>query len=209
MLQKGKKPRFKLQRRLQVEIPGLGKAGALERRPYPPGEHGQRRKKYSEYGLQLEEKQKVRAHYGLREEQMKRFVKEAKRAAQINWVEKLINLLEKRADSIVFRLGFAPSIPAARQLVSHGKVFVNGKRLDIKSAVLKVGDRITLSADAYTGQTYLHAKENPRLPVPDYLKKEIGGDNVESGLIKDEPQMGDFPVPFNEGLFTSYYNLKG
>lgn len=209
MKQPGKRPRFKVQRRLQVEIPGLGKSGALERRPYPPGEHGQRRKKYSEYGLQLEEKQKVRVHYGLREEQMKRFVKEAKRAAQINWVEKLINLLEKRADSIVFRLGFAPSIPAARQLVSHGKVYVNGKRLDIKSAILNVGDRVTLSPDAYTGQTYLHAKENPRLPVPDYLRKEAGADGVEAGTIKEEPAIGDFPVPFNEGLFTSYYNLKG
>lgn len=209
MIQKGKTPRFKIQRRLQTELPGLGKAGALERRPYPPGEHGQRRKKYSEYGLQLEEKQKVRVHYGLREQQLKRFVKEAKRSAQINWVEQLINLLEKRVDSVVFRLGFAPSIPAARQLVSHGKVFVNGKRLDIRSAVLKKGDRITLSPDAYQGQTYLRAKESPRLPLAEFLKKEASGEGLEIGIVSDEPKIGDFPANFNEGLFTSYYNLKG
>lgn len=208
-LQEGKRPRFKLQRRLQVEIPGLGKAGALERRPYPPGQHGQRRKKYSEYGLQLEEKQKVRVHYGLREEQLKRFVKEAKRAAQVNWVEKLVELLECRIDSVVFRLGFAPSIPAAKQLVSHGKVFVNGQKLDIRSAIIKKGDRVTLSADAYTGQTYLKAKESPRLALPDFLKKETGADGQEVGILADAPKIGDFPVTFNEGLFTSYYNLKG
>lgn len=121
MKKTGKTPRFKKQRRLLVELPGLGKAGALERRPYPPGQHGQRRKKYSEFGLQLEEKQKLRYHYGVREEQFRRLINKAKRSSSGNWVEALVNILEKRLDNVVFRLGFASSIPAAGTIRFHGK----------------------------------------------------------------------------------------
>ena len=204
----GRKARFKRQRRLMTELPGLGKPGALERKPYPPGEHGQRRKKFSEYALQLEEKQKVVHHYQIREDQMRRMVKEAKRTAQINWVDQLINLMERRIDNVVFRLGFASSIRASKQLVSHGKVFVNGKRLSIRSAILDIGDRVTLSEEAYKNQTYLYSKGSPRLPLPDYLGKETEGEK-EIGVLKSQPALGDFPATFDEGLFTSYYNLKG
>lgn len=191
-----------------VELPGLGKPGSLERRPYPPGEHGLKRKKYSEYALQLEEKQKVLFHYGLREGQLRRFVQEAKRTSKTNWVDRLISLLEKRVDSVVFRLGFAPSIPAARQLVSHGKVLVNGRRLSIRSVVLNVGDRVALTPDAYANQVYLQAKENPRLPLPDFLAKDTR-DGIEAGFLKSDPELDHFPVSFEEGRFTSYYSLKG
>lgn len=208
MKRTGKIPRFKRQRRLMVELPGMGKAGALERKPYPPGEHGQKRKKYSEFGLQLEEKQKVLYHYGLRESQLRRMIGVAKRKADINWVDTLINLLEKRVDNVVFRLGFAPSIPAAKQLVNHGKVLVNGKKVTIRSAVLKKGDTITLTPAGYKGQTYLMSQGAPRLPLPDYLRKDQQGD-IEVGAIADEPGPGDFPVPFDQGLFTSFYNLRG
>ncbi|MBX2994603.1 MAG: 30S ribosomal protein S4 [Bdellovibrionaceae bacterium] len=208
MKRTGKTPRFKRQRRLMVELPGMGKAGALERKPYPPGEHGQKRKKFSEFGLQLEEKQKVLYHYGLRESQLRRMIGVAKRKADINWVDTMINLLEKRIDNVVFRLGFASSIPAAKQIVNHGKVLVNGKKVTIRSAVLKKGDSITLTTAGYKGQTYLMAKEAPRLPLPDYLRKEMHND-VEVGIIADEPGPGDFPVPFDQGLFTSFYNLRG
>ncbi len=114
-------PRFKIQRRLLTELPGLGKAGALERKPYPPGEQGLKRKKYSEYALQLEEKQKIRFHYGLRESQLGKNVQLAKRESSQDWVSYLIGLLERRLDNVVFRLGFAPSIAAASQLISHRK----------------------------------------------------------------------------------------
>lgn len=191
-----------------TELPGLGKAGALERRPYPPGEHGLKRRKYSEYALQLEEKQKILFHYGLRETQLRRFVREAKRTSDTNWVSTLANLLERRIDNIVFRLGFAVSIPAARQLVAHGKVLINGRKLDIRSALLKRGDRIELKPSAYQNQAYLLAKQSPRLPLPDYLEKTTQGEG-EVGVLKDEPVLGDIPFAFDPGLFTSYYSLKG
>jgi small subunit ribosomal protein S4 len=103
------KARFRIQRRLGTELPGLGKAGALERRPYPPGEAGNKRKKFSNYALQLEEKQKVMFHYGLREKQLRRFIRDAKKGnATKNWISALAGLLELRLDNTVFRMGFAP-----------------------------------------------------------------------------------------------------
>lgn len=201
-------PRFKLQRRLLTELPGLGKAGALERRPYPPGQHGQRRRKYSEFGLQLEEKQKLRFHYGVKEEQFRRFIAKAKTSSATNWVESLVNLLEKRLDNVVFRLGFATSIAAARQMVSHGKVMVNGKKVNIGSQVLKVGDKVSLKAEAYENQAYMQAKQNPRLPLASYLtKEEVGG--LEVGRVSDEPNMEAVPFQFEPGLVISYYSLRG
>ncbi len=201
-------PRFKLQRRLMTELPGLGKAGALERRPYPPGQHGQRRRKYSEFGLQLEEKQKLRFHYGIKEEQFRRFIAKAKTSSATNWVESLVNLLEKRLDNIVFRLGFATSIAAARQLVSHGKVMVNGKKVNIGSQVLRVGDKVSLKAEAYENQAYLQAKQSPRLPLASYLtKEEVSG--LEVGRVSDEPKMEAVPFQFEPGLVISYYSLRG
>jgi small subunit ribosomal protein S4 len=199
-------PRFKLQRRLLTELPGLGKAGAMERRPYPPGQHGQRRKKYSEYGLQLEEKQKIRHHYGLKEEQLLRFIGIAKRKKQTTWTEALVNLLEKRLDNLVFRLGFAPSIPAAKQLISHGKVYVNGKRVTISSAILSVKDEISLKESAYQNQVYLQARQSPRLPLADFLEKRQEGEK-EIGRLIDEPKLTAVPFNFDSELFTSYYSM--
>ena len=132
------KARFRVQRRLGVELPGLGKPGALERRPYPPGESGNKRKKYSDYALRLEEKQKLRIHYGLKERQLRRFIRSAKTGQQgSGWVNKLVGALERRLDNVIFRLGLAPSIASARQLVSHGHVLVDNQRVDIPSYVLK------------------------------------------------------------------------
>lgn len=208
MNRKGKTPRFKKQRRLLVELPGLGKAGALERRPYPPGQHGQARRKFSEYSLQLQEKQKIRFHYGVREEQFRRIIKRAQKSSHTDWVESLVNLLEKRLDNVIFRLGFAPSIPAAKQMVSHGKVLVNGRKVNIPSAVIKVGDVVSLKADAYQNQVYLQAKQAPRLPLPSYMTKEEKA-GVETGRLIDEPNMEAVPFSFEPGLVISYYSLRG
>jgi small subunit ribosomal protein S4 len=202
------KARFRIQRRLGTELPGLGKAGALERRPYPPGEAGNKRKKFSNYALQLEEKQKVMFHYGLREKQLRRFIRDAKRGnAAKNWINALAGLLELRLDNTVFRLGFAPSIRAARQLVSHGHVFVNGKKVDVGSAVLKVGDVVSLKDKSYEHQVVLQCQDAPRLDVPDYLDKgEKDGKVV--GTVKDEPQIEHIPFGFNTNLFAEYYSLR-
>lgn len=208
MKKTGKTPRFKKQRRLLVELPGLGKAGALERRPYPPGQHGQRRKKYSEYGLQLEEKQKLRYHYGVREEQFRRLINKAKKSSSGNWVETLVNILEKRLDNIVFRLGFASSIPAASQLISHGKVLVNGKKVNIRSQILRVGDQVTLVDKAFENQVYLQAHQAPRLPLADFLDKTKNRDK-EIGKIIDEPKIESVPFAFEPGLIIGYYSMRG
>jgi len=204
MKRKKLNPRFKLQRRLMIELPGLGKPGALERRPYPPGQHGQNRIKYSEHRLQLEEKQKIRIHYGLREEQLIRIVKKAKRQAH-NWSESLINLLEKRLDNIVFRGGFAPSIASACQLISHGKILVNGKKVSIRSFTVKQSDIVSLKSSALNNQAYLQAKQSPRLPIPDWLSKTENNNEAWLKLI-DEPSIKSVPFALDEGLVISYYS---
>lgn len=200
-------PRFKTQRRLGTELPGLGKAGALERRPYPPGEHGMKRKKFSNFALQLEEKQKVLKNYCLREKQLRRFIRDAKTGTSANWVSTLVGRLELRLDNVVFRLNYAPSIRAARQLVSHGHVLVNGKKCDIGSAVLKPGDEVTLRDKSQEHQVYLHAKDNPRMETPSFLAKETK-ENKEIGKVVNVPGMEAIPFPFQSGLFTEYYSIR-
>lgn len=204
MNSKNRTPRFKVQRRLMVELPGLGKAGALERRPYPPGQHGQKRIKYSEHRLQLEEKQKVRLHYGLREAQLVRIVKKAKKSKS-RWCDSLINLLEKRLDNLVFRGGFAQSIPAANQLISHGKILVNGSKVNVRSYTVKVSDVISLKKSALSNQAYLQAKQSPRLPLPNWIAKNENDNEAQLKLI-DEPTFESVPFALDEALVTSYYS---
>lgn len=200
-----KMPRFKQQRRLMVDLPGLGKAGALERKPYPPGQHGAKRIKYSDYRLQLEEKQKIRIHYALREEQLILLVKKAKKSKLGRWCDTLINLLEKRLENVVFRAGLAPSIAAAGQMVSHGKILVNGKKVSIRSYRLKKDDVITMKPDALEHQNYIQAKQSPRLPLPDWIVK-VETETSCTVRLNDEPGMQSVPFPLDEGLVTSYYS---
>ncbi len=200
-------PRFRRQRRLGVELPGLGKPGALDRRPYPPGQHGNQRRKLSEYALRLEEKQKIIFHYGLRESQLRRFVRDAKRGQTTDWVDALIGRLERRLDNLLFRLGFAPSIRAARQLAGHGHVLVNGKRATIGSMVLKKGDEIKVSAKAQKNTSVMQAKSAPRLELADHLAKEGEGEN-EVGRLRDIPTASAIPFPFEPGLLAEYYAAR-
>ncbi|MET0283736.1 MAG: 30S ribosomal protein S4 [Polyangiales bacterium] len=135
-------PRVKIMRALGVDLPGLSPKTS-ERRPYPPGQHGQRRRKETEYGKRLKEKQKIRLNYGLSERQMRKTFAAAVRSKQ-NTGTKLIELLERRLDNVVFRAGFARSIPAARQLVNHGHILINGRRVDIPSFLVKPGMVLTV-----------------------------------------------------------------
>jgi small subunit ribosomal protein S4 len=203
----GKAPRYKIQRRLGSELPGLGKPGALERRPYPPGENGNKRRKYSDFALRLEEKQKVRTHYILREKQLRRFIRDAKRGSASNWVNKLVGLLERRLDNVVFRLGFAPSIRSARQLVSHGHVKVDGKKVNLGSFVVGQGSKISLTDKAKTNQVVLQAAKAPRLEVPDFLRKDTEG-GEEIGVLHAVPGTEHVPFQFDSGLFTEYYAAR-
>jgi len=204
MKRPGKVARYKIQRRLGTELPGLGKAGALERRPYPPGENGNKRKKYSDFALRLEEKQKLRFHYGLKEEQLRRFIRDSKRGSGSNWVNKLVGRLETRLDNIVFRLGFASSIRAARQLISHGHVLVDDKKLDISSCVITAGQTIKIREKAKENQIVLQAMQSPRLDVPEFLLKET----EYSGTLQAVPGMDAIPFSFDSGLFTEYYAAR-
>jgi small subunit ribosomal protein S4 len=200
-----KPKRFKLQRRLGVELPGLGKGGALERRPYPPGQHGQRRRKHSDYAVRLTEKQKLRFNYQIGEKQLKRFVRTARKQAETNWVETLVSLLEARLDNTVFRLGFASSILAARQLCSHGHVLVNGRRCDIGSAILSKGDKIQLSEKAYKMPQYEELREVPRLQLADHLGR-IEEDGKDTGTLTDMPSLETIPFPFEPQLIAEHYS---
>ncbi|MCO5142978.1 MAG: 30S ribosomal protein S4 [Oligoflexia bacterium] len=199
------KTRFKIQRALNVELPGLGKPGALERRAYPPGQHGFRRRKISEYALRLREKQKVMFHYCLREEQLRRFVIKAKRGKSSNWMNTLVQDLELRLDNLVFRLGFASSILASRQMVRHGKVKVNGKTVDIPSYITKPKDKITLTVEAYKGTVYLQSKQNPRLPLATYLSRDESSEG-DIGSIDALPTFEDIPFSLEQNLVIEYYS---
>jgi len=201
----GKKSAFKIQRRLGVELPGLGKAGALERRPYGPGMHGMKRKKLSDFTIRLMEKQKVRFHYGVREKQLVNLVKKAKKDTSRAWVDSMIIFLESRLDNIIFRLNWAPSISAARQMVSHGHILVNGKKLSVGSATLKAGDEITISDKGAKSGNYLQAKAKPRLSaIPAYLSTEKDGEK-EKAKVMAEPLPEDIPFPFEKRLVIEYY----
>ena len=200
-------PRFKRQRRLGVELPGLGKAGALDRRPYPPGQHGNQKRKLSEYALRLEEKQKLLFHYGLREEQLRRFVRDSKKGKSTDWVDTLIGRLERRLDNVIFRLNFAPSIKAARQMISHGTVMVNDKKITIGSAVLKPGVKIKLTAAGYKSVNYMQAQKAQRLQLADYLGVEAVGEE-SIGSIKEIPNQSHIPFPFEPGLVAEHYAAR-
>lgn len=199
-----RKSAFKVQRALNCELPGMSKPGALERRAYPPGQHGQSKGKVSEYGYRLQEKQKVLFHYGLREEQLRRFVKKAKSMRATDWVSSLIGLLETRLDNLVFRLGFAPTMPAARQMVVHGNVCVNGKRLSIPSAVIGANSEITLSPKGYAGATYRQGLTQPRLALPAWLTHEKEGEFLK-GKVVSIPGIDAVPFPFNGKMVTEHY----
>lgn len=201
--------KWKIQRALGLELPGLGKPGALEKRNYPPGQHGKARKpKLSQFGAQLREKQKLLFHYDLREEQLRRFVRTAKSMQPSNWIEALIGLLERRLDNVVFRLGFARSMAAARQLVSHGHVEVNGRRETIGSMVLRPGAIVQLSLKAKTMAAAVASKENPRLLLPSFLQFQ-GVDAGGQGLLLAVPDSSHVPFEFNANQVAEYYAKRG
>ena len=201
----GKRACFKIQRRLGVELPGLGKAGALERRPYGPGQHGMKRKKLSDYTIRLMEKQKVRFHYGVREGQLRNLVIKCKKDKTRSWVDSLVTALESRIDNVVFRANWAPSIAAARQMVSHGHITINGVKTDIASALVSANDVVTITEKGAKSGNYLQAKTRPRLSaVPAYIKVEKAGEKEQATIIS-APLPEDIPFAFEKRLVIEYY----
>jgi small subunit ribosomal protein S4 len=176
---------------------------AIERRNYPPGQHGQARKKFSEYSLQLREKQKVKRLYGLLEDQFRRTFAEAARTKGITG-ETLLVLLERRLDNVAYRLGFASSRPEARTLVRHGHVLVNGKKVNIPSYIVRIGDVISVKEKSRQATRVLSALEGvQRRGVPDWA--ELDRDTY-SGRIKLLPTRSDITMPINEKLIVELYS---
>ncbi len=176
---------------------------AIERRNYPPGQHGQARKKFSEYSIQLREKQKVKRMYGLLENQFRRTFTEAARTKGITG-ETLLVLLERRLDNVAYRLGFASSRPEARTLVRHGHVMVNGKKVNIPSYVVDVGDVISVKEKSRQATRVVSALEGvQRRGLPDWA--ELDRDTY-SGRIKLLPTRSDITMPINEKLIVELYS---
>lgn len=184
-------PRRKIIRRLGVPLPGLTRKTAGE----SPAEPRTRRRRPSAYRLALEEKQKVRFNYGVTERQMRRYL-EAARRLQGHTGENLLLLLERRLDNTVFRLGFAATIPAARQLVAHGHVRVNGERVDRPADQVRVGDTVSLTLDGA-------AEREPVLRVPAHLRRDPG--DATAGRVIAMPARADVPFPVKESLVVEFY----
>jgi len=160
---------------------------AIERRDTPPGMHN-RRGKTSEYGTRLREKQKLKRFYGVFERQFRRYFELASRSPE-NTGEVLLSIMERRLDNVVHRLGFAPSRAAARQLVGHGHVQVNGKACDIASALLKAGDTVTIKSRPRTLQLVKLNQQTHAAPIPDFL--EITGSEPPEGRMTRLPTRSD------------------
>lgn len=197
-------PRLKIIRRLGTSIPGLMRTDPDLRRPYPPGQHGPtKRKKLSDYALRLMEKQKLRFHYGLSERQLRKYVAQAF-AGKGNSGHVLLQLLERRLDNVVFRAGFAPTMAAARQMVLHRHVTVNGKRVNIPSYQMRAGDTVQLNDKSKMKTRAAEAQKDPNnLKVPDYLEAAEG-----VAKVKMLPERDSVPVDLDPQLIVEYYSGK-
>lgn len=196
--------KHKIDRRLSVNLWGRPKS-PLNKRDYRPGQHGQGRRKPSDYGVQLMAKQKLRGYYGnIGERQFHRYYEEAMRRKGNNG-EILIQLLERRLDAVIYRMKFTATVFAARQLVNHGHVLVNGKRVNIASYSVKDGDAIELRSKAKQMATVLAAAELAEREVPGYMTvdhKEMKGTFTRAPEMADVP----YPVQMEPNLVIEYYS---
>lgn len=177
---------------------------AFERRSYPPGQHGQRRgRKISDYGIQLREKQKVKRIYGVLEKQFRKYYTRADRQKGITGTNLLI-LLERRLENIVYRMGFASSRNQARQLVRHNHFTVNGRKVNIPSYQVKIGDVIEVREKSRKSPFILEAMETVvRREMPSWL--EVDGSNFR-GIVKEFPNREELTMPINEQLIVELYS---
>ena len=191
---------WKKSRRLGISLTGTGKE--LEKRPYPPGQHGPtQRKKISEYGLQQQEKQKLRYMYGLNERQYRNNFEEAGKMKGIHG-ENFMILLESRLDNLVYRLGFARSRRQARQLVNHGHITVDGHRIDIPSYRVKPDQVIGLREKSKDLDIIKEARELNTF-IPDYLSFD---EDAMEGVYTRYPERSELPAEINEALIVEFYS---
>jgi small subunit ribosomal protein S4 len=201
-------PVEKIERRFGVSLNLKGErrlAGksALEKRPYGPGQHGQRRKKISEYGLQLNEKQKAKFMYGVSEKQFRNLFKEANRQ-EGNTGENLIALLERRLDNVVYRMGFATTRRFARQLVTHGHILVDGKRVNIPSYRVKPGQKIEIREKSKNNVQIKRAIElTNQTGIVDWV--DVDKDKL-FGIFTRIPERSEVEIPVEERLIVELYS---
>lgn len=196
--------KYKLDRRMGENIWGRPKS-PVNRRDYGPGQHGQRRKgKLSDYGLQLRAKQKLKGYYGdVTEKQFRRAYKEAA-AMKGDTSQNLIGLLEQRLDMVVYRAKFAPTIFAARQLVSHGHIRVNGVKCNVASRKVVPGDEVTLSDKAKEMLLVIEAQSLPERDIPEYVTPD-GTDKVTYVRIPTLDEV-PYPVTMEPNLVVEFYS---
>jgi small subunit ribosomal protein S4 len=197
-------PKARVSRRLGVNIWGTaGENRALDRRPYPPGEHGRsRRRNPSEYLLQLQEKQKARFSYGLNERQFRKLYEEANRKKGVTG-EQMLEFLERRLDNVVYRAGWASTRPQARQFVGHGHVDVNGKRVDIPSYRVRKGDVVTVRTKSRQMIVIQWNRDVLDRTPPPWLDRSDEGWSV---TVREYPLREHIDVPVREQLIVELYS---
>ena len=203
-MSKRQSSKYKINRRLSVNLWGRPKS-PFNIREYGPGQHGQRRRKVSDYGTQLRAKQQLRGYYGnINEKQFRRIYAEAV-SARGDTSEQLIGLLERRLDIVIYRMLFVPTVFAARQLISHGHVMVNGRRVNIPSYRLREGDAVEVRQKSKQHPVVLEAIQTPERDVPDYMEvdfEKLKGTFIRTPLLSDVP----FPVQMEPNLVIEYYS---
>jgi small subunit ribosomal protein S4 len=196
--------KYKINRRLGVNLWGRPKS-PINVRDYPPGQHGQRRRKPSDYGLQLMAKQKLKGYYGnVTEKQFRRYFKEAQRITG-DTSENLIGLLETRLDAVVYRMKFVPTVFSSRQFINHGHVLVNGVKVNIPSYLVKAGDVVTVREKSRQLPLVLFAMESSERELPDYLNINVG--KMEGTFVRI-PKLADvpYPVQMEPNLVIEFYS---
>ncbi|HTT46483.1 MAG TPA: 30S ribosomal protein S4 [Pseudolabrys sp.] len=197
--------KYKIDRRMGENIWGRPKS-PVNRREYGPGQHGQRRKgKLSDYGVQLKAKQKLRGYYGNISERQFRGIYQVARKQKGDTGAHMIGLLERRLDAVVYRAKFVPTVHAARQFVSHGHVLVNGKRVNVSSYRVKVGDVVEVKENSKQLALVLEAQALAERDVPDYI--EVDGSKLTAKLTR-VPLITDvpYPVQMEPHLVVEYYS---
>jgi small subunit ribosomal protein S4 len=196
--------KYKINRRLGVNLWGRSKS-PINKREYGPGQHGQRRRKPTEYGIQLHAKQKLKGYYGnITERQFRRAYEEANRRKG-DTGQNLVELLERRLDAVIYRMKFAPTVFAARQIVNHGHVRVNGKKVNIASYLVKDNDEIELKQKSREMGVVLEAAASNERQVPEYLTadhKQMKGTFIRAPKLQDVP----YPVQMEPNLVVEFYS---
>jgi len=198
-------PRRKVMRALGVDLPSLSRK-SIEVRPNPPGQHGTKtsKRRLSDFGVKLKEKQKLRFNYGLTESQMRKLILHARKGNQPTG-EQLLQLLERRLDNVVFRGGFAPTGIAARQLVTHGHVLLNGKPVNIPSIRVKIGDEITIKASAEKIPMVVESLAKPTLEIPNWLHWDTQSKTIKVAHLPESDQV---PFPIDVQQVVEYYSNR-